>query len=216
MLEMITLAPLVSVTLAVVGIVAGLIVGHFALPAARRGRRLQTALDELQREHETYRHQVTAHFEKTAVLIGDLTASYKAVYDHLASGARDLAQPALAGPVFQTRLIVDGSTDRGGADLPEEPFAREHGRAAASAATPVPRAADAVAGSAITASAPAAAVPEPKPATTTWPPGEPASVAPPPPGSGEAWSGSAGSSPGAVASDPPLEASRGAGGQRPV
>jgi uncharacterized protein len=126
MLEMITLAPLVSLALGLTGVVVGLLVGHFVLPAARRGRRLQTALDALHREHEDYRRQVTEHFDKTAVLVGDLTASYKAVYDHLASGARQLRHPALAGPAFKTpRLIVDGSAEPAGAGLPREPFARE-------------------------------------------------------------------------------------------
>ena len=123
MLEMIQDAPLVSLGLLVVGLVLGLVAGNFALPSVRRARRLQTEIETLRGEQERYQYQVTEHFQTTAVLLGDLTSSYKAVYEHLASGARSLSDPALSAHGFGVpRLIVDGvEPDR----LPQEPIAHD-------------------------------------------------------------------------------------------
>ena len=123
MLEMIQDAPLVSLGLLAVGLVLGLVAGNFALPSVRRARRLQTEIETLRGEQERYQYQVTEHFQTTAVLLGDLTSSYKAVYEHLASGARSLSDPALSAHGFGVpRLIVDGvEPDR----LPQEPIAHD-------------------------------------------------------------------------------------------
>jgi uncharacterized membrane-anchored protein YhcB (DUF1043 family) len=53
----------------------------------------QGAQDELKRkrqEAEGYRGQVSEHFGDTSRLLRDLTLQYRAVYEHLAEGARDL------------------------------------------------------------------------------------------------------------------------------
>ena len=89
--------PIVAAALFLGGIVAGLAVGVFVLPAARRSKRLQTELDTAQAEHAQYKEGVTQHFHKTAELVGDMTRSYKAVYDHLADGAHALCEDAGTG-----------------------------------------------------------------------------------------------------------------------
>ena len=94
----------------VVGVACGLLAGHFVLPGRRRSRRLQTELDRVNDEHASYKASVTTHFHKTADLVGQLTESYKSVYDHLASGARSLCDKPMADTAIrlaETRLLED-------------------------------------------------------------------------------------------------------------
>ncbi len=46
---------------------------------------------ELRQQHDQFREQVTDHFAETAELVNKLTDSYKDVFDHLSSGAQQLA-----------------------------------------------------------------------------------------------------------------------------
>lgn len=123
MFELIQDAPLVTLGVLTIGLALGLVAGIFVLPAARRARRLQAEIETMRGEHDRYQRRVTEHFQTTAVLVGDLTSSYKAVYEHLASGARTLSDPALSSHGFGApRLIVDGAElDR----LPQDPIAHD-------------------------------------------------------------------------------------------
>ena len=117
MLENIVLDPIVASLVALVGVVFGLILGRLVLPGPRKVKKLRAEIEELERKHEAYRGQVGRHFNKTGELIGQMTASYKAVYDHLAEGAHSLARAdgALPGSTFSIpRLIVDDAVDVGG------------------------------------------------------------------------------------------------------
>lgn len=63
------------------------------LAQERLGAEVQATRDELKRrrqEAEAYRDQVAEHFGGTSRLLRDLTLQYRAVYQHLAEGARDL------------------------------------------------------------------------------------------------------------------------------
>jgi hypothetical protein len=123
MIEMMQTAPLIALGLLAVGLAFGLVLGHFVLPSATRARKLQREVETLRGERARYQRQVTEHFQTTAVLVGDLTSSYKAVYEHLATGARTLSDPALSAPGFGApRLIVDGGVPE---RLPEDPLARD-------------------------------------------------------------------------------------------
>ena len=77
-----------NVGLVAAGIGIGVVAGHFASPAIGEARRLRAELDRLLHEHESYKASVNSHFRKTAELVGQMTKSYAAVYDHLAGGAR--------------------------------------------------------------------------------------------------------------------------------
>jgi len=128
MAEIIQSAPLVALVLLALGLALGLVLGSFVLPSATRARKLQGEIDALRAEHARYQRRVTDHFQTTAVLVGDLTSSYKAVYEHLAAGARTLSDPALSAQGFGApRLIVDGGVHE---RLPEEPIARDRTPAA--------------------------------------------------------------------------------------
>ena len=54
-------------------------------------RQLESQLEELQQQTEAYQHEVTEHFNETAELLNQLTASYRDVHNHLAKGAQTLA-----------------------------------------------------------------------------------------------------------------------------
>ncbi|HXC51263.1 MAG TPA: DUF1043 family protein [Candidatus Limnocylindrales bacterium] len=100
----------------VVGVGIGLVAGYLTFPAIREAKRLRIQLDGILAEHETYKKSVSAHFRKTGELVGEMTRSYAAVYDHLATGARSFAAEAasemtlpfgpspgmLASPVIET------------------------------------------------------------------------------------------------------------------
>ena len=60
------------------------------LPAVRRSQELQTELDKMKAEMTAYRGQVNQHFSQTSELFQSLTERYRAVYQHLATGAHGL------------------------------------------------------------------------------------------------------------------------------
>jgi len=71
-------------------------------------RQLEDQLEKEQKEHQAYRSGVTTHFQKTAELVGKMTDSYKAVYDHLAYGSQTLCgdYDALTSSVFGPPRII--------------------------------------------------------------------------------------------------------------
>lgn len=113
-----------SLVFLVAGVAVGVAIGHFWSPAIGEAKRLRDDVERLQREHDTYRASVNSHFRKTADLVGQMTRSYAAVYDHLAGGAQrfcgdfgaDSSIPfeplpgALASPVIETAAEEAAST----------------------------------------------------------------------------------------------------------
>ena len=96
------------------GLLAGALLTRLVLPSRRKLRQLVTALDQARTEHQTYRAEVSEHFEKTSELVASMTASYKAVYDHLATGARTLCSENAAlgaGRFAAPRLVLDQEVD---------------------------------------------------------------------------------------------------------
>lgn len=53
-------------------------------------RSLKQQLQKLSEEHENYKSNVHSHFGNTARLFGQLSDSYREVYQHMAEGARQL------------------------------------------------------------------------------------------------------------------------------
>jgi uncharacterized membrane-anchored protein YhcB (DUF1043 family) len=110
-----------SVVFLAIGAAVGAAAGHFLSPAIGESRKLRAEVERLRHEHDSYRSSVNSHFRKTADLVGQMTKSYAAVYDHLAGGARrfcddagsDAAIPfeplpgALASPVIETAAGED-------------------------------------------------------------------------------------------------------------
>lgn len=58
---------------------------------------VRAELEAARREHDHYKGSVSDHFVKTADLVGEMTRTYAAVYDHLAGGAQLFCGDAVAG-----------------------------------------------------------------------------------------------------------------------
>lgn len=74
-------------------LVAGILsffAGRLCAPGSARLKQLEEERDQAVSELDGYRDEVDQHFEKTAGLFDQLTLDYRRLYEHLASGARDL------------------------------------------------------------------------------------------------------------------------------
>ncbi|MCC6639742.1 MAG: DUF1043 family protein [Deltaproteobacteria bacterium] len=72
------------------GALVGLLVGRRNSRDRLRCRELETELTGARADAARYRDEVATHFSKTSELVRGLTLQYRAVYDHLADGARTL------------------------------------------------------------------------------------------------------------------------------
>jgi len=72
------------------GISLGCIAAWLVFSRNRKTQQLETELHELKENFTDYRDQVTQHFMQTSSLVQTMTESYRAVYEHLASGAQHL------------------------------------------------------------------------------------------------------------------------------
>jgi hypothetical protein len=124
------LLALVAVLFVGGGILLGLAFGRGSRGLAKRCEALEAELASSQAELATYRQQVGQHFNATGELLRAMTMQYRAVYEHLADGARtlcpDLATSLSAG---ETEALLGAGTS------PSEPAAKA---AAPPAATPAP------------------------------------------------------------------------------
>ncbi len=94
----------------VLGLLAGALLARLVLPSRRKLRQLVMELDAARSEHQVYRGEVSHHFEKSSELVAAMTASYKAVFDHLADGAQTLCSENAslgAGRFAAPRLVFD-------------------------------------------------------------------------------------------------------------
>jgi hypothetical protein len=132
-------APFAAVAILLAGIVAGAFVARAVLPSRKQLRKLTAELEKLRADHQTYRTNVTRHFETTSELVATMTASYKAVYDHLATGARSLCEPTKTlapGEFGAPRLVFDEKLDLGAASPTPEGRATREGPAGDAAGAP--------------------------------------------------------------------------------
>jgi uncharacterized membrane-anchored protein YhcB (DUF1043 family) len=82
--------PLDLLITASAGILVGLLVGRRYSRDRLHCRELEAELASSRASEAGYREQVAAHFTETSELVHGLTLQYRAVYDHLADGARTL------------------------------------------------------------------------------------------------------------------------------
>jgi len=82
--------PLDLLITASAGILVGLLVGRRYSRDRLRCRELEAELASARATAAGYREQVATHFTETSELVHGLTLQYRAVYDHLADGARTL------------------------------------------------------------------------------------------------------------------------------
>lgn len=82
--------PIYGLIVLVLGFGAGFSVGRIANAAEKKAKGLAEELKTAQAELDRHRQQVNEHFTRTGELVNNMTESYRAVYDHLAKGARSL------------------------------------------------------------------------------------------------------------------------------
>jgi uncharacterized membrane-anchored protein YhcB (DUF1043 family) len=72
------------------GTTLGCIAAYLVFSRNGKTHELQAELNELKENFTNYRDQVTQHFMQTSSLVLAMTENYRAVYEHLASGAQHL------------------------------------------------------------------------------------------------------------------------------
>jgi len=70
--------------------IAGIFIGKFIAPDARRVKELKKDLEESNQQHLAYKDDVAKHFSESANLFSDITEKYRSLYKHMSSGAYDL------------------------------------------------------------------------------------------------------------------------------
>jgi uncharacterized membrane-anchored protein YhcB (DUF1043 family) len=84
-----------------VGAISGALLFKFLKSDEARVQQLESQLQQLSDEYETYKKEVHGHFSDSAILIGKLTESYREVYQHMAHGARNLCPDYIATQLTQ-------------------------------------------------------------------------------------------------------------------
>ncbi|HEY5718274.1 MAG TPA: DUF1043 family protein [Motiliproteus sp.] len=80
---------MIALIAVLVGVVIGLIMARMKERSSGRDA-LQTELDEVRSELQTYKQNVGVHFAQTAELVNRLTDSYRDVHQHLSQSAQKL------------------------------------------------------------------------------------------------------------------------------
>ena len=84
------------------GLVLGCIGAYLFLGRSSQTANLREELGELREKFSDYRDQVTQHFMRTSELVQEMTQSYRAVYEHLATGAQELCEGEVEAPSLDT------------------------------------------------------------------------------------------------------------------
>lgn len=109
---------LTAIACLAVGIVLGVIFASRLSASPSRVQELENQIRNLKENHNSYRDNVSDHFNMTADLVQHMTESYREVYQHLASGAQDLCSddvaskllPAGSDAVFEKEVETDTSS----------------------------------------------------------------------------------------------------------
>ena len=106
-----------------IGIGAGFLIGRAENKTAKQAKQLAEELKEAKTQLETHHQQINEHFMKTGELVNNMTESYRAVYQHLASGAQTLCTGEAARIVMRApseKLIGGTKDDTAEATPPDE------------------------------------------------------------------------------------------------
>ena len=90
----------------------GCILTYTIVARNNRTHQLQIELNELTNDFRDYRDQVTHHFMRSSELVQVMTQSYRAVYEHLASGAQHLCgdnEAAALHHAATSRVTAEGA-----------------------------------------------------------------------------------------------------------
>lgn len=107
------------------GIGLGAIITYALVSRNSRTHKLQREMDQLAERFTDYRDQVGQHFMHTSDLVKEMTRSYRAVYEHLATGAHHLCAVDPVAPTLshhnteQLGANNSGEVDENSADYDE-------------------------------------------------------------------------------------------------
>lgn len=107
------------------GIGLGAIITYALVSRNSRTHKLQREMDQLAERFTDYRDQVGQHFMHTSDLVKEMTRSYRAVYEHLATGAHHLCAVDPVAPTLshhnaeQLGANNTGEADENSADYDE-------------------------------------------------------------------------------------------------
>jgi len=101
----------------------GLAAGLLLCGRRQRVRELEKERDELRREFDGYREQVSSHFLTTSELVQKMTDSYKEVYEHLANGSQVLCQNPVKTPGldFTRQPLLETADNNPSGEADEQP-----------------------------------------------------------------------------------------------
>jgi len=85
-----------SVLTFLVGVGIGMLVQRYVVNRGSKVTQLKNEIERLQGEQLHIKDSLEQHFRKTADLTNSLTDNYKALYQHLATGANEFTQQPLA------------------------------------------------------------------------------------------------------------------------
>lgn len=103
----------------------GLLLARLSNPEQQKCRELESKLQRAEDELKNYQQEVTEHFIQTSGLINNLTQSYRAVHEHMASSAMHLANPDISRQLINagTGKLTDNSDSQDNvlSEKPPEP-----------------------------------------------------------------------------------------------
>ena len=106
---------IVGILALLLGIALGSIATHTVLTRNSRTHKLQRELNQLNERFTDYRDQVSQHFMHTSDLVKEMTRSYRAVYEHLATGAyhlcADETESTTLGHQTQEQIAAENTED---------------------------------------------------------------------------------------------------------
>ena len=102
---------LIGILGGLLGIGLGAIVTYTLGARNSRTHKLQRELDQLAERFTDYRDQVGQHFMHTSDLVKEMTRSYRAVYEHLATGAHHLCAEDPAAPTLSHQKAEQLATE---------------------------------------------------------------------------------------------------------
>lgn len=113
---------------ALIGLIAGIIIGAVAMRFGNRKMRQQQALQhELEKnkaELEEYRQELVGHFARSAELLDNMAHDYRQLYQHMAKSSNNLLPdvPGQDNP-FKYRLTeAEADNDQAPVDMPPRDY----------------------------------------------------------------------------------------------
>ncbi|MEX0619190.1 MAG: DUF1043 family protein [Pseudohongiellaceae bacterium] len=120
---------LIATVCLALGVVVGVIFAKRINSGSERVKELEDQVRNLEDRHSRYRESVSEHFGLTAELVQQMTESYREVYQHLATGARELCSADVASkllPAGNEPGLENGNPGTGSSFNPPKDYVAKH------------------------------------------------------------------------------------------